>query len=332
MINLQEIISKSSFALHNETGWAQCRFIFCSFSSVNWTECKGLWVTGGHEGHTWPVLQMKHVTWRLSLRSLMSCWGDQTHLTYNWCCETFSEMNSKHRQISRCYCWAAPVVLSRRLSRRAKFTRCIIRNCPFKWKTGMSYRYLSNQTLFSGRVMSTSCSSNWHSRRTVNTRDQIDRRSASGRTYPVFVRLQSFFCFVAQRARILKTARAKTHEQLFQTFMNFCLRIFTNGSVTPLVPTGICLPDIFELWQRCSSHFLLPVVFKPVHEVTPALHILHVSLCLTHSLQLLQSPLMSWIRCDGWGRRTKCAGLRYSRTGLTTTALCLLWFIVFTGC
>ncbi len=35
-------------------------------------------------------------------------------------------------------------------------------------------------------------------------------------------------------------------------------------------------------------------VFKPLHEVPPALHILHVSLYLTHPLQVLQSPLMSW--------------------------------------
>ncbi len=33
------------------------------------------------------------------------------------------------------------------------------------------------------------------------------------------------------------------------------------------------------------------------------------------------NELMSWIRCDRWGRHTKCAGLGLSRTGLRTTAL-----------
>lgn len=42
------------------------------------------------------------------------------------------------------------------------FTRCIIRNLPFKWKTGMSNLYLSYQTEFSGSVMSTSCKINWN--------------------------------------------------------------------------------------------------------------------------------------------------------------------------
>ncbi len=51
------------------------------------------------------------------------------------------------------------------------------------------------------------------------------------------------------------------------------------------------------------------VVLKPLHEVPPALHILYVSLYLTHTLQVLQSALMSGIRCDRWGRHTKCAGL-----------------------
>lgn len=40
------------------------------------------------------------------------------------------------------------------------FTRCIIRNWPFKWKTGMSNLYLSYQTEFSGSVISTSCKIN----------------------------------------------------------------------------------------------------------------------------------------------------------------------------
>lgn len=40
------------------------------------------------------------------------------------------------------------------------FTRCIIRNWPFKWKTGMSNLYLSYQAEFSGSVMSTSCKIN----------------------------------------------------------------------------------------------------------------------------------------------------------------------------
>lgn len=42
------------------------------------------------------------------------------------------------------------------------FTRCIIRNWPFKWKTGMSNLYLSNQSEFSGSVMFTSCKINWN--------------------------------------------------------------------------------------------------------------------------------------------------------------------------
>ena len=42
------------------------------------------------------------------------------------------------------------------------FTRCIIRNWPFKWKTGMSNLYLSYQAEFSGSVMSTSCKINWN--------------------------------------------------------------------------------------------------------------------------------------------------------------------------
>lgn len=40
------------------------------------------------------------------------------------------------------------------------FTRCIIRNWPFRWKTGMSNLYLSYQVEFSGSVMSTSCNIN----------------------------------------------------------------------------------------------------------------------------------------------------------------------------
>lgn len=40
------------------------------------------------------------------------------------------------------------------------FTRCIIRNWPFKWKTGMSNLYRSYQVEFSGSVMSTSCKIN----------------------------------------------------------------------------------------------------------------------------------------------------------------------------
>lgn len=39
-------------------------------------------------------------------------------------------------------------------------TRCFIRNFPFKWKTGMSYLYLSYHAEFSGRVISTSCKIN----------------------------------------------------------------------------------------------------------------------------------------------------------------------------
>ena len=42
------------------------------------------------------------------------------------------------------------------------FTWCIIRNWPFKWKTGMSNLYLSYQAEFSGSVMSTSCKTNWN--------------------------------------------------------------------------------------------------------------------------------------------------------------------------
>lgn len=39
-------------------------------------------------------------------------------------------------------------------------TRCFIRNFPFKWKTGISYLYLSYHAEFSGRVISTSCNIN----------------------------------------------------------------------------------------------------------------------------------------------------------------------------
>lgn len=39
-------------------------------------------------------------------------------------------------------------------------TWCFIMNFPFKWKTGMSYLYLSYHDEFSGRVISTSCKIN----------------------------------------------------------------------------------------------------------------------------------------------------------------------------
>ncbi len=70
----------------------------------------------------------------------------------------------------------------------------------------------------------------------------------------------------------------------------------------------------------------LPVVFKPLHEVPPALHIvsiyLHLYATLTSGLAVSTNELMSWIRCDyRWGRHTKCAGLGYSRTGLRATDL-----------
>lgn len=50
----------------------------------------------------------------------------------------------------------------RLLSSFEMFTRCIIRNWPFRWKTGMSNLYLSYHAVFSGSVMSTSCKINWN--------------------------------------------------------------------------------------------------------------------------------------------------------------------------
>ncbi len=41
----------------------------------------------------------------------------------------------------------------------------------------------------------------------------------------------------------------------------------------------------------------------------------------TSGLAVSTNELMSWIRCDRWGRHTKCAGVGYSRTGLRTTDL-----------
>ncbi len=67
----------------------------------------------------------------------------------------------------------------------------------------------------------------------------------------------------------------------------------------------------------------MAVVFKPLHEVPPALHILYVSLYLTHPLQVLQS-LMSWWVESGVideGDIQNVQGWGYSRTGLRTTAI-----------
>lgn len=40
-------------------------------------------------------------------------------------------------------------------SNNLRSARCFIRNCPLKWNTGMSYRYLLNQSLFSFFLIST---------------------------------------------------------------------------------------------------------------------------------------------------------------------------------
>lgn len=59
--------------------------------------------------------------------------------------------------------WFPSLCSSNFLSRSSNFgmsTRCFMRNLPFKWKTGMSYLYLSYQAEFSGSVISTSCRMN----------------------------------------------------------------------------------------------------------------------------------------------------------------------------
>ncbi len=69
----------------------------------------------------------------------------------------------------------------------------------------------------------------------------------------------------------------------------------------------------------------IAVVPKPLHEVPPTLHILYVSLFLTHALQVLLPPLMSWWVESGVideGEIQIVQGWRYSRIGLKTTALC----------
>lgn len=60
------------------------------------------------------------------------------------------------------------------------------------------------------------------------------------------------------------------------------------------------------VWLNLVNICYRRVVFKPLHEVPWALHILYVSLYLIHPLQVLQSPLMSWIRCDRWWRHIVC--------------------------
>lgn len=47
------------------------------------------------------------------------------------------------------------------LSSRMASTPCFITNCPLRWNTGMSHLYLSNHILFSGRLMSTCCRTNY---------------------------------------------------------------------------------------------------------------------------------------------------------------------------
>lgn len=42
------------------------------------------------------------------------------------------------------------------------FTRCFIKNCPFKWNTGMSYLYFLYHCLFSSSVMSTFSNLTWN--------------------------------------------------------------------------------------------------------------------------------------------------------------------------
>lgn len=67
-------------------------------------------------------------------------------------------------------------------------TWCFIRNFPFKWKTGMSYLYLSYHAEFSGRVISTSCKINWQKRNILVT-------SGHWKTIPACLLINFFFFF-----------------------------------------------------------------------------------------------------------------------------------------
>lgn len=74
----------------------------------------------------------------------------------------FSALRSASEQLHFLH-WFPSLCNSTFLSRSSNIwmsTRCFIRNFPFKWKTGMSYLYLSYHSEFSGRVISTSCRTN----------------------------------------------------------------------------------------------------------------------------------------------------------------------------
>ncbi len=56
-------------------------------------------------------------------------------------------------------------------------------------------------------------------------------------------------------------------------------------------------------------HKLRSVVLKPLHEVPQ--HSLLISDTPTSGHAVSTNELMSWIRCDRWGRHTRCAGQGY---------------------
>lgn len=81
-------------------------------------------------------------------------------------------------------------------------TWCFIMNFPFKWKTGMSYLYLSYQNKFSGRVISTSCKTNCD-RKDVSTSWTLKNNTCSSfdsyffqKCKAVFLMLLDFFFYV----------------------------------------------------------------------------------------------------------------------------------------
>lgn len=105
----------------------------------------GFWKLGGHV----PLSQWKLRPWTAPYQHPLFHQNNKVHVFYRQWMWT-------HRHDSH------TLAFFRALSRRVVLTRCIMRNCPFIWKTGMSYLYLSIQMLFSGRLMSTSCNSNWN--------------------------------------------------------------------------------------------------------------------------------------------------------------------------
>lgn len=91
----------------------------------------------------------------------------------------------------------------------------------------------------------------------------------------------------------------------------------------------ICYLQLYPI----STFLFIPVVFRPLHGVPRALHILYVSLYLTPTSGLAGSTneLVSWIRCDRWGRHTGCAGLGVLQDRLENhwfMPMCLIYYIL----